>query len=183
MRLTAIRVFRAVVRLALVLAVVSVFALAAMPHVLSVFGREMFVVRGSSMHPQIPVGSVIFDRPVDPTAITVGDIVTFRQANGSYLTHRVIGIASSIDLSFITRGDGSSSPDPVAVPASAAVGVVEAYVPQLGFAITALGSTLGAVSMIALVGGLLLMSWFVDELASTVRASTQRRVGAAQPVH
>jgi signal peptidase len=183
MTMTALRILRISVRTALVLAIVAVFTLAAMPHVLSLLGREMFVVRGASMQPQIPLGAVIFDRSVDPTSITPGDIVTFKLENGSYVTHRVVSIADTPDLSFITRGDGSSSQDPVAVPASAAVGVVEAYVPHLGFVITALGSTLGAASMIGLVGGLLLMSWFVDELISTVRASTQRRVGAAQPAH
>jgi signal peptidase len=141
----------------------------------------MFVVRGASMQPQIPLGSVIVERRVDPTAISVGDIVTFKLENGTHVTHRVVGISDSSDLSFITRGDGSSSQDPVAVPAPAAVGVVEAYVPQLGFAITALGSTLGAASMMGLVGGLLLLSLFMDELISTVRTSAQRRVGATQP--
>ncbi len=183
MMISALRIVRAVVRTVLVLAIVAVFAVAAMPHALSLFGREMFVVRGASMQPQIPVGAVIFDRRIDPRAIAPGDVVTFKLENGTYVTHRVIGIADSPDLSFITRGDGSSSPDPVAVPASAAVGVVEAFVPQLGFAITALGTTLGAASMIGLVGGLLLLSWFFDELISTVRASAQRRVGATQPAH
>lgn len=168
-------------RLAWLTAACCVIAIALMPHVLNGFGREMVVVRGSSMQPAIPLGSVILIRHVDPQTIGTGDVVTFHAPNGALVSHRVIGITDGASLTFQTRGDGSSAADPILVPATSVEGVVESYVPQLGFVVAALGTTAGMLATLALVVGLLLTSWFLDELAAAKVRSTHGGMAAAEP--
>jgi signal peptidase I len=177
----ALRFVRLGTRLTWLAAACGVISLSLMPHVLSAFGREMFVVRGASMQPAVPLGSVILVRPVDPETIVAGDIITFRAPNGALVSHRVIGRADGTSLTFQTKGDGSSAADPIIVPATSVEGVVESYVPQLGYVVTALGTTAGTLATLGLLVGLLLTSWFTDELAATMTRSTHRRMAAAEP--
>jgi signal peptidase len=177
----SLRILRLITRASWLVATISVLLLAAMPHALSLAGFDMFVVRGASMEPQIPLGSVILVKPVDPATVNAGDIISFRAPNDAVVTHRVLSVVTGDVLSFNTKGDGSNAADPVTVPAPAVIGTVEVYIPQLGFAITALATTLGAVAMIGFVGGLLLLSWFFDELITVAGHPTQRRAVAPEP--
>ena len=177
----ALRFLQIGTRLAWLTAACCVIAMALMPHVINGLGREMVVVRGSSMQPAIPLGSVILVRPVDPQTIGAGDVITFHAPNGALVSHRVIGIADGPSLTFETKGDGSSAADPILVPATSVEGVVESYVPQLGYVVTALGTTAGVLATLGLVIGLLLTSWFADELVATKERSTHGRMAAAEP--
>jgi sortase B len=181
MLIKALRIVRLGTRLAWFIAAAGVITLALLPHVLALAGHEMLVVKGSSMEPTVPLGSVIFIRPVDPSKIAVGNIITFRAPNGVTVSHRVVGLAEGSSLAFQTKGDGSSAADPVIVPATSVEGVVESFIPDLGYLISTLGSTAGAVAMVALIAGLLLWSWFLDELIATTSRSTQGRLAAAEP--
>ena len=93
-------------------------------------------VQTGSMAPALPVGSLIIDRPVDPAALHVGDIATYREhADGRirYVTHRVVGVAGPLwALRFTFRGDDNNTPDPRTVPASAIAGKVWIDIPYVG---------------------------------------------------
>lgn len=181
MFVNALRFLRLVTHLTWLCATVVIISIALLPHVLSAAGHEMYVVKGASMEPAVPLGAVIFVRPVDPATIVAGDIITFRAPNGAIVSHRVIGLAQETGLVFQTKGDGSSAADPIIVPATSVVGLVESFIPQLGYFVNALGSTAGVVAMVALLAGLLLWSWFMDELIATRTRSTNRRLAAAEP--
>ena len=181
MFIKALRILRLGTHLMWLCATVGVISLALLPHILSVAGHEMYVVKGASMEPAVPLGAVIFIRPVDPLTIAAGDIITFRAPNGAVVSHRVIGLAEGPTLAFQTKGDGSSAADPIIVPATLVAGVVESFVPQLGYVISALGSAAGAMVMVTLLAGMLLWSWFMDELIATLTRSTHRRLAAAEP--
>jgi signal peptidase len=181
MSIKALRILRLGTNVTWLVATVGVISLALMPHVLSTVGREMYVVRGASMQPAVPLGSVILVRHADPATIAVGDIISFHAPNGATVSHRVIGLVDGPDLAFQTQGDGSVAADPVIVPATSVVGVVESYVPQLGYVVTALGSQAGSVALVALLSGLLLWSWFINELIATMSRSTHQEMAAADP--
>ena len=183
MLINGIKVARIGVRVVWLAALVGVIALAVLPHLLPPLGRDMYVVRGGSMQPAIPLGAVIIVRHVEPTEVAPGDVVTFRAPNGTIVTHRVVGVSSADELAFQTRGDASASTDPVLVPASALVGQVEIYIPQLGMVIGVLASTLGAVATLGLLGGLLLAVMFMDELLVIARRTSQRRAVLTEPAH
>jgi signal peptidase I len=181
MFINALRILRLGTRLAWLSAAAAVISLALLPHILSVAGHEMFVVKGASMEPTVPLGAVIFVRPVDPSAIAVGDIITFRAPNGASVSHRVVGLAAGPGLAFQTKGDGSSAADPIIVPSTSVEGVVESFIPQLGYFVSALGSAAGVIATIALLAGLMLWSWFLDELTATLTRRTHGSMAAAEP--
>lgn len=51
-----------------------------------------FAVLSGSMEPDLPVGSMVFVRQVEPTDITVGDNATFYRSDGAVVTHQVYEI-------------------------------------------------------------------------------------------
>lgn len=90
------------------------------------------------MEPDLPVGSLIYVKPVDPTEVHVGDAITFRLESGTLVTHEVYEIDAEA-REFRTHGianvdsQGNISPDAAAVPWSSLVGSVVACVPLLGY--------------------------------------------------
>ena len=183
MLINGIRIARAAARATWLIATVGVLALAAIPHILPTFGRELYIVRGASMQPAIPLGGVIIIRHVDPAAVRVGDVITFHAPNAAVVTHRVVGIPATDPVSFATKGDGNQATDAVVVPGSALIGQVEFFVPGLGVLLTVLGSTLGAVATLGMLGGLLLAVMFMDELLVNARGSAKGRAVLTEPAH
>jgi signal peptidase len=118
----------------------------------------MYVVISGSMKPTFDAGSLVFVREVDPRSIAVGDIITFKGADGGPIltTHRVVKINDGEQLSFITRGDANNVNDPNPVPAENVVGRVRAYIPYLGYLITFSQTKMGLVFMIFVPGGILI---------------------------
>jgi signal peptidase I len=163
-------------RVAWLIGTIGLIALIALPHMLVVFGMEMYVVGGGSMEPTIPLGSVVVVHRVDPNSVQVGQIVTFEVPQGTVVTHRVVG-RSDVDgaQTFTTKGDANKTADATPVPANALVGEVVLSVPMAGRLIASLSSTAGEVMLICLLGGMLLASWFFDELVLTLRRSATRR--------
>ncbi len=176
-----LRLIGKALRVAWFVATVGLIGLSILPHGLAAVDREMYVVRGGSMEPAVPIGAVaiVYDTPAP--AVRVGDVITFQTANGVVVTHRVVDISTADGLAFRTKGDASPATDAVVVPADAVIGSVEYVVPGLGMLVVLLGSTLGAVATLGLLGGLLLTIFFVDDLAVAVRRSPQRAVLADLP--
>jgi signal peptidase len=95
---------------------------------------EALVVRSGSMDPTIAIGSiVIVDRSARSPA--VGAIVSFREPDGSVVTHRIVGIQGG---QFVTRGDANRSPDAIRRPAASIYGAVVLSLPYAGYAVHAL---------------------------------------------
>ncbi len=178
-----IRIARTVVRIAWFGATVSVLALAAIPHLMPYVGREMYVVRGASMRPAIPLGAVVVVGHVDPATIAVGDVITFRAPNETVVTHRVVGVGPAPEITFQTKGDASSATDPIVVPAHSLIGRVEVFVPVVGVIVALLASTLGGVAALGLIGGLLLAMTLMDELLAAARKGSERRSVRPEPAH
>src|SRR4051794_38499467 len=82
----------------LLLAVLAVVAFAIAVLVVlprATHGTALTVLTGS-MTPEIPVGSIVVDRPVDPGTLHVGDIATYQKEPGKaeFITHRIVKIDS-----------------------------------------------------------------------------------------
>lgn len=114
------------------LALVGVILLFILPRLLN---WEIQVVLSGSMEPALPVGSAILVRPVAPQAVSVGDIITYRQKGSTdFVTHRVVEVnREGSALSFRTQGDANEGPDPAAVAPDAVEGRVWASIPYLGY--------------------------------------------------
>ncbi len=132
--------------LVIVLMLASVLTYLA-PHL----GWRVDAVASGSMEPYLKVGSLVVTRPVDPEAIAVGDIITFKAVTvgETLITHRVIGVEKGSLFYFITKGDANGRHDPFGVPARNVVGKVYFHLPYAGYVTeflkTPWGFTLGLV--------------------------------------
>ena len=101
--------------------------------VIRVSGLVTYIVTGSSMEPTIHKGSLVLVQPSSPSAVSVGDVITFEQY-GQTTTHRVVQIAQSArGESFTTKGDANAVADPEAKTFTAQVGIVRVAVPVAGY--------------------------------------------------
>ena len=98
----------------LILAAVLIFAGAVAAAVgPRLLGWQGVVVLSGSMEPALKVGGLIFvDTRIDATRLEVGDIVTFRNQQGSMITHRIVGVEQTAQGPlFATKGDATSNRD------------------------------------------------------------------------
>ena len=130
-------------------------------------GYEIYNVVSGSMEPEIPIGSVIYVKPTDPTDIEKGDIIAF-QSGDSVVMHRVV-VNKVVEGTFTTKGDANEGGDLNEVPYADLIGIVARHVPVLGQLLILFGSTFGRICMIcfAACGALLniLSGRFSDAIA------------------
>jgi len=135
-------------------------------------GHPVLVIRGGSMQPAIPLGAlVVLDQGV-PADLRAGDVVSFRAANGTTVTHRVTRLTSLGSASYFgTKGDANAEPDPVITPAGAIIGRVSVSLPGAGYLATMLGAPVGVAAIFLVCASLLTLSLLLDELAAELRRS------------
>lgn len=102
-----------------------------------IFGYSILEVVSGSMEPTIMVGDLIVI-DTDCGNYQKGDIITFRDVNGSFVTHRILEIG--ID-EMITKGDNNDSQDEAMSPATI-VGKYVTRIPQLGSVMSSLKNPL-----------------------------------------
>lgn len=130
-------------------------------------GVALTVLTGS-MTPEIPVGSVVVVRPVDPRTLEVGDVATYQLEEGekAFVTHRVRKILHTDDgLAFRFKGDANRGADPQPIPAGAVRGKVWIHVPYLGGIRDALHGKGG----VTLFGMLLLAGYAISQVSAGLR--------------
>ena len=56
------------------------------------FGFQTYAIVSGSMEPEIPVGSIVYAKKAEPTAVTPGDVIVFYGGHDSaaVVTHRVV---------------------------------------------------------------------------------------------
>jgi len=93
--------------------------------------KEMAVLSGS-MEPNIPVGSIIYVKPMEADQLEPGDVCTYMLADGSnYVTHRVVSVDAAAQT-LVTQGDANDTPDGD-VAFSQVLGEAQFHLPYLGF--------------------------------------------------
>src|SRR5262249_9119432 len=95
-----------------------------------------YSVRSGSMTPTINAGDLVVARSISPTEAQVGDIVTFKDPDGSdrLISHRVRAVHERHGRAyFVTRGDGNNAVERWNVPDSGTIGRIVSRVPKLGY--------------------------------------------------
>lgn len=117
------------------------------------------VFRSGSMGPDIPAGALGFARSVPAEELRDGDIVSVLAADGTRVTHRIVGVAAvpeQDDARALTlRGDANATPDAETYTVTAADRVFWS-VPVLGYPVSWLGSPLGLILLGAGATGVLI---------------------------
>ncbi len=128
----------------------------------AVSGSTSYTILTSSMEPDLPPGTLVIVKPIDPVDIQIGTVVTYQLDSGdpAVVTHRVLEIQGPSlpgdDPSFITKGDANSAPDAQPVMAVQVRGAVWYSVPLIGWVNNLVNGDLRAV-IIPVVAGLLLL--------------------------
>lgn len=123
-------------------------------------GERSFTMRSGSMTPALETGDVVVTDPISPLSARVGDIVTFRDPEGSgkLFSHRVQAIRPAGDVvHFVTRGDANTSTERWNVPTDGSVGKVVYRVPKIGYALVWTGTIPARIALIAIPA--LLLCW------------------------
>lgn len=104
-------------------------------------GYQAYNVVSGSMEPEIPVGSVVYVKYVEPETVAEGDIIAF-QGKDSVITHRVVK-NKTVEGTFTTKGDANEKEDINETPYDALIGKVIAHYPMLGGAMALYTSNIG----------------------------------------
>jgi signal peptidase len=129
-------------------------------------GRQTIVIGGGSMEPAVPLGSAVIIRPVDASALSVGDIVSLKAGPQNTLyTHRIVAVIDRPDGRWVqTKGDANADQDPTLVHANAIVGRTEMVIPLAGYLIVLLSIPAGVLFLIGLAASLLAGAWLLESL-------------------
>jgi signal peptidase len=101
-------------------------------------GDHSYVVRSGSMTPTIETGDVVVAQQIEPLSARVGQIVTFKDPDGSgrLLSHRVRAVhRNGTDVSFVTQGDANTGQERWNVPVDGQIGRVLYRIPKIGYAL------------------------------------------------
>jgi signal peptidase I len=135
-------------------------------------GDNSYVVRSGSMMPAIETGDVIVTRPINPLGARVGQIVTFKDPDGSgrLLSHRVRAVHRAGDrVRFVTQGDANSAQEQWNVPVDGHIGRVLYRIPKLGYALVWTQGPPGRIGLIV-VPALLLTAFALARIWNPRRA-------------
>lgn len=167
------------------LAIVLVIALAAASFVPRAFGYTPYAVLSGSMEPELPVGSMVFVRQVEPTDIAVGDNVTFYRSDGAVVTHQVYEIdpvAQTIGTQGIANknADGIIMHDAEYTPFLRVIGTVSFCVPYLGFVNAYCTTMPGLLVVVAVLALLVAASIVLDRVVPDEPAGKHARAHAKE---
>lgn len=98
------------------------------------FPVQPTTIIGGSMRPTLDVGDVVIVVKAPADTIEPGDIIQFREPDGTATVHRVVEVQETEDNPvFVTQGDANSAPDPEPVLADNVIGKVLFSIPNIGW--------------------------------------------------
>ena len=104
----------------------------------SLAGYSGMIVLTESMQSEIPKGSLVIAKTVDPDMLQIGDDITYMANQTTSVTHRIVGIIENYEntgqRAFTTQGIMNAQPDKQPVPAVNVVGKVVFHSETLGLA-------------------------------------------------
>ncbi|MEW9077509.1 signal peptidase I [Terrisporobacter glycolicus] len=113
-----------------------------------IIGYKTYTVLSGSMEPTFKPGDLIITKNKNRCNIDVGDIVTFSDAKGTVITHRIVG---ELNEGYITKGDNNKVEDSDITNEENIIGKVVFHIPKLGFAMNFLSNPIVvAIEMILL---------------------------------
>lgn len=154
---------------AFVVLVVLFAALAAISIGAPLVGYEAVIVRGGSMEPALPSGSIALVKRGE-TEVQPGSIVTVRRDSGVLITHRVVAITGAEQRLLELKGDANEHPDAGSVPIESIVGVVTHHVPGAGFLAFMLRQPTGLIAIASWLASLLLALRLLEDDVEEVSA-------------
>lgn len=129
-----------------------------------VMGMQEMAVLTGSMSPGIPVGSIVYVKEMDASALRVGDVVTYKLTDSTYVTHRIAAIDTA-GGTVTTKGDANDSEDATPVPYANILGRMVFHVPYLGYVSIYAKTPIGLAALCG-VAIIVLLLFFLPDLLS-----------------
>ena len=110
------------------------------------------------MEPEIPVGSMVYVKSINPKELQEKDVVAFyggRDTN-AIITHRVVD-NNEISGQITTKGDANKTEDMNPVSYSDVIGIVEYTIPKAGALAQAFTSSQGKIAAACVVGAAVIL--------------------------
>jgi len=129
-----------------------------------------FTVLTQSMQNEIPKGSFILVKNIDPHELQIGDNITFMRDATTSVTHKINDIYENYNDSgsrgFQTKGTNNANPDSEIIYEANVVGKVMFHIPKLGAIITELRSNIYIVFIIfgVFIAVSFLLRWLFNEM-------------------
>jgi signal peptidase len=131
-----------------------------------VMGYTEYTVVTASMEPELPVGSLILVKEIDPATLAEGDVVTYSKEMdpNTVITHRVVENDTE-EGQVITKGDANEVNDMEPVKYDFILGKMEASFPKVGVPAAAAGTLTGKIFLAAM----LITGYLLTVIASRLR--------------
>ncbi len=147
---------------------------------LRIMGFTMLNVETGSMHPEIPVNTLIFVQNTDPKEIQKGDVITFvMNEQGTMATHRVVRVNSS-SQTFTTKGDANNTEDPP-VSFKNVVGKVKFRFPKVGYIFQMITSPDNRPVMIGIIIGMIVVVFVWEYIVKLFKRKKPKRARDEEP--
>lgn len=140
------RVIPALCNIVGTLILIVVIAAASVLVVPKVMGYTVYNIVSGSMEPEIPIGSAIFVKGIDPSELVADDVIAFYDG-GSVVAHRVVA-NQIVEGHLTTKGDANDVEDMNAVDYDEVIGRVDKHVDMLGSYLSIFATTIGKIYMI-----------------------------------
>lgn len=136
-------------------------------------GIKPYIVMSGSMEPDILTGSVCFvNTKADYYEIQEGDVISYRSATGSYVTHRAISIcAEGIE----TKGDANEFSDGITTTIENFHGKTLFSVPYVGYALQSMQETKNIAIIFVVIGTLVVFS-VIDSVETKKKKKNKRKL-------
>ena len=124
---------------------IAVYAIICLP---IIFGHKPLVVLSDSMEPNIKEGSIIYYKKVPKKQIKEGNIISFK-VEDKIVSHRVYKVE---DKGYTTKGDATSTIDPVVITYDKVLGKVDnIVVPYMGYYVKTINNNYYIVVIVVLI--------------------------------
>lgn len=143
----------------ILIGLISVAGLLVVPQLL---GYQRLAVLSGSMEPGIGVGSIVYVKEKDSTALEVGDVITYKLGGDTLVTHRIVEILEE-ERCVITQGDANEVPDGSPIPYDNIVGCVDFHVPLLGY-VSMYVKTPAGIGAVCVVLGIMIILGFLPDI-------------------
>jgi len=125
---------------------ILIYVLICLPYL---FKYKPLVVLTGSMVPTYNVGSIIYYKEVSVDEIKVGDPITFKYDDGTFISHRVYSINDGL---YETKGDANNAVDARKIEYSNIVGKdAKISIPYLGFYVKYVNDHMYLITIVAIV--------------------------------
>lgn len=137
------------------------------------FGLQVYTVLSGSMEPELPVGGIVYVREVDAADLELRDVITFKLAEETTVTHRIIDIIHDENdpqkVLFQTQGDSNDVVDGTLVAPENIIGKVIFKLPYMGYLAMFLQTKQGKLAAIAACAAMLLITLMSELLNQAVK--------------